>query len=58
MNKKSVLIIDDDEISLLIVQNALELEDYHVVTTTDSLLAAELVDQHHPDVIILDVFMT
>jgi CheY-like chemotaxis protein len=57
MNNKSVLVIDDDEISLLIVQNALEMEGYTVMTTTDSLLAAELLKQHKPDVVVLDIFM-
>ena len=57
MNTKTVLVIDDDEISLLIVQNALEMEGYNVITTTDSLEAAELLNQHKPDVIVLDIFM-
>jgi len=57
MNNKSVLVIDDDEISLLIVQNALELEGYTTITTMDSLLAAELFKRHKPDVVILDIFM-
>jgi CheY-like chemotaxis protein len=57
MPKKSVLIIDDDEISLLILQNALEIEKYNVVSTTNSLIATELFNQHNPDAVILDIFM-
>lgn len=57
MKGKSVLIIDDDEISLLMLQNALELEDYKVIATTNSLKAAELFEHHHPDAVVLDIFM-
>ncbi len=57
MNSKTVLIIDDDEISLLILQNALEIEGCKVIMTTDSLLATEFFNQYQPDVVVLDVFM-
>lgn len=57
MNPKTVLIIDDDEISLLILENALDMEGYHVIVTTDSLQAAELINQHKPDAVVLDIFM-
>lgn len=57
MKHKSVLIVDDDEISLLILQNALEMEGYQVMTTTDSLQATELLNQYKPDVLVLDIFM-
>ena len=57
MKGKSVLVIDDDEISLLILQNALEIEGYEVITTSDSLVATELFDQHKPDAVVLDIFM-
>jgi DNA-binding response OmpR family regulator len=57
MNTKSVLLIDDDEISLLILQNALEMEGYEVNMTTDSLLATELFNQCQPDIVILDIYM-
>ncbi len=57
MSGKSILIIDDDEISLLILQNALEIEGYKVTITTDSLAATELFTQTRPDVVVLDVYM-
>lgn len=57
MSRKSVLIVDDDEISLLIAQNALEMEGYHVIATTDSLSATDLINQHKPHAVILDIFM-
>ncbi len=57
MKTNSVLIIDDDEISLLILQNALEIEGFNVIATTDSFMATELFNQHRPRVIVLDIFM-
>lgn len=57
MTKKSVLIIDDDEISLLILQNALEMEGCQVIATTDSLMAAELLSKCKPDIVVLDILM-
>jgi CheY-like chemotaxis protein len=57
MNNKTVLIVDDDEISLLIAQNALEMAGYTVIVTTDSLQATELLGQHKPKVVVLDIFM-
>jgi len=56
-NNATVLIIDDDEISLMILQNAFEMEGYKVIITTDSLKAEELFIKHSPHVVILDVFM-
>lgn len=57
MTPLKILLIDDDEISLMILENALECEGYQIVTTTDSVVAAELFSQHQPDVVILDVLM-
>ena len=33
----TILIIDDDEISLLIMQNAFEMEGYNVIATTKTI---------------------
>jgi CheY-like chemotaxis protein len=57
VNSKTVLVIDDDEISLLILQNALEIAGHQTIITTNSTLAVELFNQHRPDVVVLDVFM-
>lgn len=57
MKKESILMIDDDEISLLILQNALEMEGYQVIASTDSLQATELISKHKPNVIVMDIFM-
>lgn len=53
----TILIIDDDEISLLIMQNAFEIEGYKVIATTNSLDAKALFDKHSPYAVVLDIFM-
>ena len=58
MNTNSkILIIDDDEISLLILQNAFEMEGYQVIATTDSMQAENLFMEHSPKAVILDIIM-
>ncbi len=57
MNSKTILIIDDDEISLLILQNAFEIADFNVFVTSDSRVADLLFKKVSPQVVILDIFM-
>jgi CheY-like chemotaxis protein len=57
VKSKSILIIDDDEISLLIAQNALEIEGYQVIATSDSLQVIQLIRQLKPTAVVLDIFM-
>lgn len=57
MSSFKILLIDDDEISLMILENALECEGHEIITTSDSMVATELFEQHRPDIVILDVFM-
>ncbi len=57
MKSFKILLIDDDEISLMILENALECEGHQILTTTDSMVATQLFQQHQPDIVILDVFM-
>jgi DNA-binding response OmpR family regulator len=54
---KKVLLIDDDEISLMILENAVECEGHQVIVTSNSVIAADLFSEHRPDVVVLDVFM-
>lgn len=57
MTNKTILMIDDDEISLLILQNALEIAGFDVFITTDSSNAKTLFNKINPQVVILDIFM-
>jgi CheY-like chemotaxis protein len=49
----SVLVIDRDPLTLQLVRQAVS-ADHHVVTARDAAEATSLLDETHPDVIVLD----
>jgi DNA-binding NarL/FixJ family response regulator len=59
MRKKRVVLVDDHRLMLEAVRMALETDgDFDVVaSTTDALEAPNLVAEHEPDVVLLDVMM-
>ena len=52
-----VLIADDEPASRLLVSEALAEDNYEILTAGDGDEAWQLIAQHHPDVVILDVGM-
>ena len=56
MQKKSVLIADDQDIDIEILKNILR-QDYDIHSTTESTKVVELAEQFMPDVILLDIIM-
>lgn len=57
MCKKNILIIDDDEISLLILQNAFEMYNFNVNITTDSTKIIQMFNSLKVDAVIVDMLM-
>jgi len=57
MNKKSVLIIDDDPDQRLVVRLPLEAAGYEVKEATNPAEGRDMVLETRPDLIILDVMM-
>jgi len=55
--KTTILTADDDPQLLRLVARNLELEDYTVLTASDGELALEQIEQHVPDLVLLDVMM-
>lgn len=53
----TVMIVDDDSISLSIIEEALKQGGYNSITTSKPESALELAIQRHPDFIIIDVMM-
>lgn len=51
---KRVLIIDDDEAILEVTKMALEMYDFEVDTLVNTNDASEVINNFHPDVILLD----
>jgi len=56
-NGTSVLVVDDDEINRHVVANFLSLEAYDVIEAEDGVRALEIIDDHHPDLVLLDIMM-
>ncbi|GAB63244.1 MAG: response regulator [Candidatus Jettenia sp.] len=54
---KTILIVDDDKNQLLLYEQELSLEGYHVVTAMDGLEAVKKVKEQTPDLIIMDLFI-
>lgn len=54
---KRVLIVDDDEDMQLLLQAALETEDYEVSVAEDGLVALQELEKDAPNLILLDLMM-
>lgn len=57
MNKKTVLIVDDDADILMSLKAVLETKDHSVETAGDSAAAMKIFSAVKPDVVILDLMM-
>jgi len=55
--KNKVMVIDDDKLFLEEMETTLTLNDYDVVTLSDSYMAVDKVIESRPDVILLDMKM-
>ena len=52
---KTVLIVEDNELNMKLFNDLLEAHGYRVLQTRDGLSALEIVRQHMPDLIIMDI---
>ena len=52
-----ILIIDDDRASSALVKNILQVHDFLTVVLNDSTRALKVVEEEHPDLILLDLIM-
>ena len=57
MNRKNILIVDDERDVLLVLEKGLTAEGYSVITASSGNDAISLAKSRHPDLIILDVLM-
>ena len=57
MNKRNILIVDDDDDVISYVASLLEYKGYHVIAVRDGDLAIHKVFEHKPDLIILDALI-
>ena len=57
MTTKSILVVDDNELSLKLMNDILGAEGYRVLTATSGGEALDIIDHERPDVILLDIMM-
>jgi len=57
MDKRKILVIDDEEDTLLVLEKGLTLEGYSVITTDNGSDAITLAKSEQPDIIVLDLEM-
>lgn len=57
MEKRKVMIVDDDKEFLEEFQEALKLSDYEIIPVNDPMLALGVCSSQKPDVILLDIKM-
>ena len=56
--KKKILVVEDDEKFLKLVLKAFKtLKDYTIFTATDGFQAGQLVEEHKPDLVVLDIML-
>lgn len=53
--KKTVLVVEDNELNMKLFNDLLEAHGYGVVQTRDGLSALELARKHQPDLILMDI---
>ena len=55
--QRRVLLVDDNAVNVLVAQRMIEKWNYRVFTAEDGQQAIEAWQQHHPDIILMDVHM-
>lgn len=53
--KKTVLIVEDNELNMKLFNDLLEAHDYRTIQTRDGIEALDLARQHMPDLILMDI---
>ncbi len=56
-NCPHIMVVDDNQDMLKIINRTLELEGYTVITASDGQAALALLEEHSPDLVILDIMM-
>ncbi len=57
MAAKKILVIEDNAINLRMVSYALTKKGYNVITATNGLVGYKMIDEQHPDLVILDIML-
>lgn len=57
MDKKKILVVDDEQEFLNMIRLRLEASDYDVITALDGKEALEKLKKHKPDAVLLDILL-
>ena len=57
MGKETILIVEDEQINLLVLKMSMEKNGYTTIQASDGDEALKLIEENHPDLILLDVMM-
>ena len=55
LERKTVLVVEDNELNMKLFHDLLEVQGYNIVQTNDGRDALELARQHRPDLILMDI---
>ncbi len=55
MNKKKILIVEDNDLNMRLFQDLLGAHGYETIQTKEGMQALPLARQHHPDLILIDI---
>ena len=55
MEKKTILVIDDDELNIKLIKAILQLDEYTVLEAPDAETGLNLAQTHRPDLILIDI---
>ncbi len=55
--KKTILVVEDEEPMLLVLKDVLKVEGYNVLQAKNGIEGLELALKDHPDLILLDILM-
>lgn len=56
-NRRTVLIVDDDEDLLILIQHALSLEGFDPICSPNGVNIKSIVERKRPDIVLLDIRM-
>ncbi len=52
---RKVLVVEDNELNLKLFTDLLQAQGYEVIQTRDGIVVEDLVREHHPDLILMDI---
>lgn len=55
MSKSRILVVEDNQDNMTLIVDVLSSLDYDVLQATDGLLGVQMTQEHHPDLILMDL---